>query len=147
MSIDGDDWAFNPPYARCHSAEARAELRREFVQVHVDELLRMHALVKELTGHAVPQVLLLHAGVADADVMGELLTAYERQGVRWIDLPTALKDPFYAIETAPAKGGAALPYRVARSRGVKLSAPPIYARDLEERLGAMCAPPPVSLSK
>lgn len=137
VSIDGDDWAFNGPYARCSDPTQRAELRREFVEVQVDELLRMHALTGQLMGRSVPQVLLLHLGVADAEAMEALLSAYEQAGVRWVELPYALADPFYSLETAPARFGAALPYRVAKARGLK-TGPPIYGRDLEERLAKLC---------
>ncbi len=138
VSIDGDDWAFNAPYARCEREEDRAALRELYVKVHLEELQRMHALTKQLMGRAVPQVLLLHIGVADAATMEALLTAYEREGVRWVELPAALADPFYAIDTAPARFGAALPYRVAKARGVT-AGPTIYATDLEERLAKTCA--------
>lgn len=141
VTIDGDDWAWNPPFARCMDRKdtaALAELRRGYVQTHVDELRYMRMVTRQLTGRDVKHVLLLHIGAADADAMDDLLTAYEREGVRWIDLPTALADPFYSFDTHLAwKAGAAYPYAVARSRHVALPAPP--ARPAEDRLDATCA--------
>jgi peptidoglycan/xylan/chitin deacetylase (PgdA/CDA1 family) len=140
VSIDGDDWAYNPPFARCadrHDAAALAELRRGLIEAHVDELRFVRALTEELTGRDVPQVLLLHIGAAEADTMDELLTAYEREGVRWIELRTALADPFYAVDPhLPHAFGAAFPYVVAKARGVTL--PPHPKREVEDRAESMC---------
>ena len=65
------------------------------------------------------QILLLHIGAAEAAAIDDILSAYEREGVRWIDLPTALADPFYAGDPSLRDGfGGTLPERVARARGV-----------------------------
>ena len=140
VTIDGDDWAYNPPYARCsdrHDTTSLAELRRGLVEAHVDELRFVRALTRELSGRDVRHVLLLHIGAAGADAMDELLTAYEHEGVRWIDLRAALADPFYAIDPhIPHAYGAAFPYVVAKARGVTL--PPHPKRDVEERAESMC---------
>ncbi len=141
VTIDADDWAYNPPFARCTEradAAALASLRRSFVEGHVEELRRVRELAQRLVHREVRHVLLLHIGAADADAIEELLTAYEGEGVRWIDLRTALADPFYAIDPAqPARYGAAFPYLLAKARGV--SAPPaVFARGLEERLEQVC---------
>ena len=141
VTIDADDWAYNAPFARCAEstdATTMTALRASYVEGHVEELRRMRALTQTLEQRAVPQVLLLHAGVADADAIDELLTRYEREGVRWIDLPTALADPFFSQDPAlPAQAGTAFPYRVAKARGLPAPAP-VYARDLEARLDATC---------
>ncbi len=88
-----------PPFVRC--AERRdqaslAALRRSFVDGHVEELRRIRAITRTLAGRDVPQVLLLHAGVADAEFIDALLTAFEAEGAQWVGLRAALADPFYA---------------------------------------------------
>jgi peptidoglycan/xylan/chitin deacetylase (PgdA/CDA1 family) len=141
VTIDADDWAFNAPFARCRligDAVALAELRRSFVEAHVEELRLMRELGRALVRRDVRHVLLLHAGVAEADAIDSLLSAYESEGVRWIDLRAALADPIYAIDPGqPFPFGAAFPYLIAKARGVTV-AQPIYARDLEERLDRVC---------
>jgi peptidoglycan-N-acetylglucosamine deacetylase len=141
VTIDADDWAFNAPYARCTERgdePARAALLRDYVEVHVEELRRMRDLTQRLAQREVRHVLLLHVGVADAAAIDDLLSAYEREGVVWIDLRTALADPFYAVDAGlPVKFGAAVPYVLARARGVSV-APPIFARGMEERLDRVC---------
>jgi peptidoglycan/xylan/chitin deacetylase (PgdA/CDA1 family) len=141
VTIDADDWAYNAPFARCAEmtdAATMAALRTSYVDEHVEELRRMRALTRALEQREVPQVLLLHAGVADADAVEELLTRYEREGVHWVDLRTAVADPFFSQDPAlPARAGAAFPYRLAKARGMA-APPPVYARDLEARLDAIC---------
>ena len=142
VSIDAEDWAFNPPFARCAARgdqQSLAHLHDQYVSVHVDELRRMREMTRLLAGREVRHVLLLHAGVADADALDDLLTAYEREGVRWIDLQTALADPFYAQDPAqPARFGAAFPYLVARARQVPFP-PSAVMRDLERSLAEICS--------
>lgn len=141
VTIDGDDWAYNPPFARCTErgdATALAALHQSFVEVHVEELRRVRELTRRLVQRDVAHVLLLHIGAADADAIDDLLTAYEREGVRWVDLRTALADPFYAIDPKlPARYGAAFPYVLAKARGIQ-APPAIFARDHEEKLEKVC---------
>ncbi|HEU4411481.1 MAG TPA: polysaccharide deacetylase family protein [Polyangiaceae bacterium] len=140
VTIDGDDWAWNPPFARCSDRGDRAalaELRRGYVETHVSELRYVREATRALAGRDVKHVLLLHIGAADADAIDELLTAYEREGVRFIDLPAAMADPFYAEDPArPSRAGAALPYQLAKARGVAL--PPAPKRLAEEALEGTC---------
>jgi peptidoglycan/xylan/chitin deacetylase (PgdA/CDA1 family) len=141
VTIDADDWAYNPPFVRCAQRgdqPTRLALRRAFIGGHVEELRRVRAVTRALAGREVPQVLLLHAGAADADAIDGLLTAFEAEGVRWIGLRAALDDPFYAPAThAPVPFGSALPYVLARERGLKMD-PPVWARGLEARLNDLC---------
>jgi peptidoglycan-N-acetylglucosamine deacetylase len=140
VSIDADDWAWNAPFARCtdrHDPAALAELRRGYLQTHVDELRYIREVTRLLMGRPVKQVLLLHIGAADADAIEDLLGAYEREGVHWIDLPTALADPFYGLDPhEPSRAGVAFPYALARARGVKLPPPP--PRPAQDKLEATC---------
>jgi peptidoglycan/xylan/chitin deacetylase (PgdA/CDA1 family) len=141
VTIDANDWAYNPPYGRCIELGDRAAaegLVADLVAGHVAELRRMRALTRELVGRDIRHILLLHIGAADAAAIDRLLTAYEQENVRWIDLPTALEDPFHSLDTAePMRSGAASPYRIARDRGVTVP-PAAFERDLEQRLAATC---------
>lgn len=141
VTIDADDWAFNAPFSRCaaqNDAASLVKLRRVFVDGHVAELRRIRELTFSLMQREVRHVLLLHIGAADADAADELLTAYEKQGVKWVDLRTALLDPIYLLDPGDiARYGAALPYRLAKSRGIQVGSP-VFARDLEAELGRTC---------
>lgn len=140
VTIAAEDWLWNPVFARCaaqRNTHAVAELRRGLVRAHVNELRYIRKLTHVLTGRDVKHVLLLHIGAASAAAVSPLLAAFENEGVRWIDLPTALSDPFYAAAPrAASRFGAALPYRVAKARGVKL--PPAPDRAAQEALPGTC---------
>jgi len=141
VTIDADDWAYSPPFVRCAERGDQSTLtalRRSFVRGHVEELRRIRAVTRMLAGREVPQVLLLHAGAADADSIDALLTAFEAEGARWISLREALADPFYAPAVhTPVPSGSALPYVLARERGLKID-PPVWARGLEAQLRTVC---------
>ena len=141
VTIDANDWAFNAPFSRCtaqNDAQSLARLRRAFVDGHVEELRRMRELSRTLMHREIRQVLLLHIGAADADGIEDLLIAYEGQGVKWIDLRTALADGIYALDPGDvARYGAALPYRLAKTRGIRAGSP-IFERDLEDELARTC---------
>lgn len=141
VSIDADDWAFSSPLSRCaaqKNEQAMLKLRAEFIAVHVDELRRMRVLSQRLEGRDIRHIVLLHIGIADADALDGLLTAYEHEGVKWVSLEHAMADPFYAVDPDIAfAAGAAFPYVVAKARGVKVD-PPIDSRGLEERLEQTC---------
>jgi len=56
----------------------------------------------------------------------------------WIDLRTALDDGIYGLDEGDVAGyGAALPYRLAKARGIR-AASPVLARDLEDKLARTC---------
>lgn len=141
VTIDADDWAYNPPFARCaekHDNESLDTLHGLFVRGHLDELRRVRDLTQKTEHRDVPHVLLLHVGIADADALDSVLTVYEHEGAHWIDLRDALADPYYSFDPdLAATYGSAFPYRVAKAKGVTIE-PSTFARGLEERLDAMC---------
>jgi len=139
VSIDADDWAYAPPFARCLArGDARAveEVRRGHLAAHVSELRYMRAAAQKLAGREIAQVLLLHINAIDADRMDALLAAYESEGARFVELREALADPIYAIDPGVAvKWGAAFPYLLAKGRAVQLPPPPPSE---EQRIGNLC---------
>jgi peptidoglycan/xylan/chitin deacetylase (PgdA/CDA1 family) len=139
VSIDADDWAYAPPFARCLARgdhRAADEVRQAHVAAHVSELRYMREASRELLGRDIRHVLLLHLNAIDADRMEALLSAYEGEGARFVDLRTALADPVYAMDPGIAgRWGAAFPYLLAKGRGIRLPPPP--ATD-EQRVAALC---------
>ncbi len=99
VTIDFFDWAFNPPYARCRAIadEAALEaLRKTFLEHAIEMLEWSDAASLDLYGRRIPQVLLLHSGAFDAEMIEPLLQAMEDHGVQWVSLDDALSDPAYA---------------------------------------------------
>jgi peptidoglycan/xylan/chitin deacetylase (PgdA/CDA1 family) len=99
VSIDFADWAFVLPYARCGAAgdqAALAALSAAYLQNAKAALFWSVEAGQRLFGRTIPQVLLLHAQVPTATNLEALLSAYEAEGVRWISLDEALRDPIFA---------------------------------------------------
>jgi peptidoglycan-N-acetylglucosamine deacetylase len=101
VTIDFSDWVWNEAYARCVAtgdSGAVAVLRQRFLrdaQVALDWSERSARL---LIGRSIRHVLLLHLGAFDALMLDDLLTMYERRGVRFIPVAEALTDPIYSID-------------------------------------------------
>jgi peptidoglycan/xylan/chitin deacetylase (PgdA/CDA1 family) len=99
VSLDFSDWAWAGAYARCMQRGDNKEALRLLQQSYLDNamayLVWSVAAGHSVVGHAVPQVLLLHANVATALNLDALLTAYENTGVRYVSLQDALADPIY----------------------------------------------------
>jgi peptidoglycan/xylan/chitin deacetylase (PgdA/CDA1 family) len=148
VSIDADDWAYSPPFARClgrGDRKAVEDIRRAHVAAHVAELRYMRAASRLLAGRESAQVLLLHLNAIDADRMDALLSAYESEGARFVDLPEALSDPIYAMDPGVSvKWGAAFPYLLAKGRAVTLPPPPPSE---EQRIANLCGDDPAAPSE
>src|SRR5258708_29360652 len=94
-TIDFGDFAWNDPYARCLArgdGAAIEELKASFLEAAATFLTFDDALAQRLFHRGIPHVLLLHVGAFDAVMLDELLTAYQRVGVRVIPLDEELPD-------------------------------------------------------
>lgn len=125
VSIDFDDWAWNPPFARCsfdkHDLTALGELRKSYLDASVRLMERYRELGRRLAGREVAHVLLMHVGVADAAMLDAMLSSYEAAGARWVTLDAAQHDPIYAEDPGwVTKWGPTLLDRLAKKRGVTL---------------------------
>ncbi len=98
VSLDFSDWAWADAYVRClqHSdTQALELLKQSYLDNAKAYLVWSVAAAHEVVGHAMPQVLLLHANAATALNLDALLTAYENAGVHYISLEQAIADPIY----------------------------------------------------
>ena len=120
VTIDFEDWAYNPPYVRClerRDAAGIAALESMALDSAISQLRWADDTLRRLTGRRVPQVLLLHAGAFDAHFLDRWLSAYEKAGVRWIPLDEALEDPVYQREPDPPRSWRGeLPVQMVRAR-------------------------------
>jgi peptidoglycan/xylan/chitin deacetylase (PgdA/CDA1 family) len=99
VSIDFADWAFVSAYTRCAARGDQAALQalsEAYLQHASAALFWSVEAGQRLFARSIPQVLLLHAHLATAQNLDALLRAYEREGVVWIGLDEALRDPAYA---------------------------------------------------
>ena len=102
VTFDFFDYEWIDPYNRCLSkgrVTDAAWLRHSYVQNALYGLKIAQRLSLAVIGRQIKQVLLVHFGRIQADVMDESLTALEQQGVHFIDLRDALSDLVYSIDT------------------------------------------------
>jgi peptidoglycan/xylan/chitin deacetylase (PgdA/CDA1 family) len=145
VTVDFEDWSWNGPYVRClkeKKLEDIAWLKQTYLQNAMDQMKRAKLLSQALFKHPIKHILLLHIGAMDAEMLDELLTAYEKIGVKFIGLSAASKDPVYQIDPeVVGKRGSELTYQVMQSRKLTLKdlGIPSYGDQYpEEKLEKIC---------
>ena len=101
VTINFSDWVWNEAYARCvgtSDSEAVAVLRQRFLRDARLALDWSERSARLLIGRSIKHVLLLHVSAFNALMLDDLLTMYERHGVRFIPAAEALTDPVYSID-------------------------------------------------
>jgi peptidoglycan/xylan/chitin deacetylase (PgdA/CDA1 family) len=107
VTVDFYDWAYNEPYARClgkRDEHAVAALKQSYLDEASAALHWSDEAARALVGRPIAQILLLHIGAFDSLVLGDLLSLYEKEGVHFISLEEAMKDPIYTEEPKAPKG-------------------------------------------
>jgi cellulose synthase (UDP-forming) len=107
VTIDVFDWAWNDAYVRCvATGQARAigMLQQKFLRDADRALDWSERSARLLIGRSIKHVLLLHLGAFDALMLDDLLTMYERRGVRFVSVAEALTDPIYGIDPGMTGG-------------------------------------------
>lgn len=99
VTMDFGDYAWNDAYARCRAKGDEAAvvtLERSFLDAARVDALRARALSRATLGRDIPYVLLMHLGAFDARMLPRLLALYKELGFRFVSVPQAQADPFYA---------------------------------------------------
>jgi peptidoglycan/xylan/chitin deacetylase (PgdA/CDA1 family) len=122
VTIDFEDSLWNEPYARCmarHDAQNVAWLEESYLG-EADEFIDVfRGLSKQLYGHDIPYVLLLHVGAFDAKMLPQLIELFRRKGFQFVTLEQAEEDPAYASDPHIGyPGGGTLEELVAKVKGV-----------------------------
>lgn len=97
-SLDFQDWRWIDPYLRCRQAgdeQAIGRIEALYMTNAIDALQRTEQITHTLFNRDVPYILLLHVSEFNVHMLDALLTAYEKQGVTFITLQEAQKDPVY----------------------------------------------------
>lgn len=101
VTMSFGDYAWNGPYARCMAkgdAAAVTALEASYLKAAKDSLDYSRGLSAKLYGRDIPYVLLMHAGAFDARMAPRLLALYRDNGVAFVTLQEAERDPFYAAD-------------------------------------------------
>jgi len=100
VTVDFFEYEWNDPYVRClnkNDNEAIAWLKKTYLEQAMNALIISHELSMMLFNRDIKNVLLIHINAMTADMLDDLLTAYEKQGVTFISLKEALSDEVYKI--------------------------------------------------
>jgi peptidoglycan/xylan/chitin deacetylase (PgdA/CDA1 family) len=126
VTMDFEDYLWNDPYARCTAigdTAAIQQLHDSYLATAASFVDTYRTLAKNLYGHDIPYILLLHEGAFDARMLPELLELYRARGFSFISIDDAIRDPAYAQDADFGyPGGGALTEQLTAMR--KLKFPP-----------------------
>ncbi len=113
MSFADYDW--NAPYVAClarRDAAAITRLETAYLADAHTAALSARDAAQARTDRDVPQVVLMHVGAFGARMLPRVLAQYRQLGFRFVSLPDAESDPFFAAAADPRLPGPSpsLPY-------------------------------------
>jgi peptidoglycan-N-acetylglucosamine deacetylase len=102
VTMSFGDYLWNEPYARCIAKsdfKTIESMEASYLAAAKEELEYSRSLSHLLYNRDIPYVLLMHIGAFDARMLPRLLKMYKSEGVTFITLTEAEKDPFYSEDT------------------------------------------------
>jgi peptidoglycan/xylan/chitin deacetylase (PgdA/CDA1 family) len=144
VTVDFFEYEWNDPYVRClakHDGKSISWLQQSYIVQALNALTISHALSMMLYNRDIKNVLIIHINAMTTDMLDELLTAYENNGVKWIPLDEALSDDVYNYNPNIVRDRAyTFLNQVRLSKG--LDNPPIvdklYSELPEDELNSLC---------
>lgn len=94
VTLDNSDYMFALVYS--HSP-LKARIVHDYVPYLTLIVQFFEQRAVEVTGHEIPQILLIHASQLNADQMPQILEMFRSRGYSFISLKEALKDPVYEL--------------------------------------------------
>ena len=123
VSMDFEDYLWNAPYARClakNDTAAIQQLHDTYLATAESYITVYRTLARQLYGHDIPYILLLHIGAFDAHMLPELLDLYRSRGFTFISFPEAEADPAYQQDPDFAyQGGGAITEQLTAKQHLK----------------------------
>ncbi|HEV7349322.1 polysaccharide deacetylase family protein [Telluribacter sp.] len=98
VTIDNEDYLFAKAYSNAHKKNNKAQMQRigsDYVKYMEAKVYFYEQASSRLFNRQIPQVLLIHANLLNADYLDELAEMYKRNGYTFVDLYTALQDKAY----------------------------------------------------
>lgn len=99
VTVDNQEWVYAAVYDGARRSGDDA-LARRVVVAYVEHLEASMAFYERLSaavfGREIPQVLLLHANLLNADELSRVLDMLTGRGYRFVGVPEALSDPAYS---------------------------------------------------
>jgi peptidoglycan/xylan/chitin deacetylase (PgdA/CDA1 family) len=127
VTIDNGDYIFAHIYRLAKQHGDRDTMKR-VVTAYLAYMDGIFAFFEDLSmdvlGYEVPQVLLLHASLLNADHFDDLVRILKRRGYRFVTLEEALKDKAYGLPDGVAARGLSWLHRWAKEKGMKTAMEP-----------------------
>jgi peptidoglycan/xylan/chitin deacetylase (PgdA/CDA1 family) len=124
-TIDNEDYVFNIAYLKMLANKdqaSAARLRADYLAYTSTEIDFYAGLHRQIFGHEIPHVMLLHVNKLNADVIDSVLALFLQKQYRFVSLDTALSDPAYAtVDEFVTKEGWMWAYRWAKELGVHVN--------------------------
>ena len=103
VTLDFNDYIFNPPYARCAERKDTAaidQMKELYVTVARDSLKTGPEFARKIWGRDVKHIMLLHIGAFQMVMLPRLMELLKEEGYTTIPLEEASADPVYREEPA-----------------------------------------------
>lgn len=104
VTMDFGDWQWTAPYARCRATNDQAsiaKLKQLYLSAAREAIGYYRGLSNRLLGRDIPYVILLHESAFEARMLPQLIGLFRSEGFRFVTLPTAERDPYYAYRLHP----------------------------------------------
>ena len=104
VTMGFDDWQWTAPYARCRAANDQAsiaKLKLLYLSAAREAIGYYRGLSNRLFGRDIPYVILLHESAFEARMLPQLIGLFRSAGFRFVSLPAAERDPYYAYRLHP----------------------------------------------
>jgi peptidoglycan-N-acetylglucosamine deacetylase len=98
VTIDNDEYVYAAIYARAMQRGDKTTANRvadDYIRYMESMFEWYEKLSKDTLGYELPQILLLHVNLLNADHLPRLVTMAKRRGYRFISIDEALRDPAY----------------------------------------------------
>lgn len=135
VTIDNDEYI----YAYCYSeASAREDeksmawLQQEYLDYMRSVFSYYEDLSEDYLGYQPRQILLLHANLLNADVLGELVAMIRGRGYRFVSLDEALEDPAYGRPVVQSDRGLSWIHRWMLADGMRPPEQPAPGEEVME---------------
>ena len=144
VTLDFWDYEWNAPYARCtkqNNKEAIEYLKQSYLAASIGAIITAHDLSTMLFKRDIKYIMLIHIGALDAIMLDQVLSSYEKLGVKFIPLPVALSDKVYSIDSGIVRdtGYTFLnEIRLSRKLANPKSVTKFYDSIPEDKLGKIC---------
>jgi hypothetical protein len=139
VTLDIGDWAWQGPYARCMAKQDKESLKwleESYMDIANEDINLGQTAARQLFGHDVRHVLLLHVGAFNAVMLPQVLDLLQKKHFRIVPLEKAQADVVYKTSPEPLTNWeGSLLDQILASR--KLPLPPHKERPMQ-KLSEIC---------